>query len=64
MPGSALTCQAVLDVDVREFHIDWYLSAAELGGHEYFMLKEIAGSRIRRCRRVSEADPARLMHDR
>ena len=54
----------MLDVDVHEFHIDWYLSAAELNGHEYFMLKEIAGSRIRRCRRVSGADPARLMHDR
>jgi glucosamine--fructose-6-phosphate aminotransferase (isomerizing) len=28
--------------DYREFHIDWDLSAAEKGGHEYFMLKEIA----------------------
>src|SRR6476619_6303321 len=26
----------------REFHIDWDLSAAEKGGYEYFMLKEIA----------------------
>ena len=26
---------------VREFHIDWDLSAAEKGGYEYFMLKEI-----------------------
>ncbi|MEV3901438.1 glutamine--fructose-6-phosphate transaminase (isomerizing) [Mycobacterium sp. NPDC050551] len=28
--------------DFREFHIDWDLSAAEKGGYEYFMLKEIA----------------------
>ncbi len=28
--------------DHREFHIDWDLSAAEKGGYEYFMLKEIA----------------------
>jgi glucosamine--fructose-6-phosphate aminotransferase (isomerizing) len=26
----------------RSFHIDWDLSAAEKGGYEYFMLKEIA----------------------
>ena len=30
------------DVDFREFHIDWDLAAAEKGGYEYFMLKEIA----------------------
>jgi glucosamine--fructose-6-phosphate aminotransferase (isomerizing) len=30
------------NVDFREFHIDWDLSAAEKGGYEYFMLKEIA----------------------
>ncbi|MGB9222890.1 glutamine--fructose-6-phosphate transaminase (isomerizing) [Mycobacterium sp.] len=30
------------DVDYREFHIDWDLAAAEKGGYEYFMLKEIA----------------------
>ena len=30
------------DVDFRDFHIDWDLSAAEKGGYEYFMLKEIA----------------------
>ena len=30
------------DVECREFHIDWDLSAAEKGGYEYFMLKEIA----------------------
>ena len=28
--------------EFREFHIDWDLSAAEKGGYEYFMLKEIA----------------------
>jgi glutamine---fructose-6-phosphate transaminase (isomerizing) len=27
---------------VREFHIDWDASAAEKGGYDYFMLKEIA----------------------
>jgi glutamine---fructose-6-phosphate transaminase (isomerizing) len=31
------------DVDeYRKFHIDWDLSAAQKGGYEYFMLKEIA----------------------
>ena len=29
-------------MEYREFHIDWDLSAAEKGGYEYFMLKEIA----------------------
>jgi glucosamine--fructose-6-phosphate aminotransferase (isomerizing) len=28
-------------VEVRPFTVDWDLSAAEKGGHEYFMLKEI-----------------------
>ena len=28
--------------DYRRFHIDWDTSAAEKGGYEYFMLKEIA----------------------
>ena len=28
--------------DFRTFHIDWDVSAAEKGGYEYFMLKEIA----------------------
>jgi glucosamine--fructose-6-phosphate aminotransferase (isomerizing) len=28
--------------NAREFHIDWDLSAAEKGGYEFFMLKEIA----------------------
>ena len=26
----------------REYHVDWDISAAEKGGHDYFMLKEIA----------------------
>ena len=30
------------DASARRFHIDWDLSAAEKGGYEYFMLKEIA----------------------
>ncbi|POY03243.1 glutamine--fructose-6-phosphate transaminase (isomerizing) [Mycobacterium kansasii] len=30
------------DASAREFHIDWDLAAAEKGGYEYFMLKEIA----------------------
>jgi glutamine---fructose-6-phosphate transaminase (isomerizing) len=30
------------DVEYQRFHIDWDLSAAEKGGYEYFMLKEIA----------------------
>jgi glucosamine--fructose-6-phosphate aminotransferase (isomerizing) len=30
------------DVNARPFHIDWDMSAAEKGGYEYFMLKEIA----------------------
>jgi glutamine---fructose-6-phosphate transaminase (isomerizing) len=29
-------------VDYRMFHIDWDMSAAEKGGYEFFMLKEIA----------------------
>jgi glucosamine--fructose-6-phosphate aminotransferase (isomerizing) len=29
-------------VNARPFHIDWNLSAAEKGGYDYFMLKEIA----------------------
>ncbi|MFJ8021138.1 glutamine--fructose-6-phosphate transaminase (isomerizing) [Streptomyces sp. NPDC096311] len=28
--------------DVRKYHIDWDASAAEKGGYDYFMLKEIA----------------------
>jgi len=30
------------DASARPFHIDWDLSAAEKGGYDYFMLKEIA----------------------
>jgi glutamine---fructose-6-phosphate transaminase (isomerizing) len=30
------------EANARQFHIDWDLSAAEKGGYEYFMLKEIA----------------------
>ncbi|MFF7169832.1 glutamine--fructose-6-phosphate transaminase (isomerizing) [Streptomyces pseudovenezuelae] len=30
------------DAEVRSFHIDWDASAAEKGGYDYFMLKEIA----------------------
>ncbi len=30
------------DASARIFHIDWDLAAAEKGGYEYFMLKEIA----------------------
>ncbi len=30
------------EVDGRPFHIDWDLAAAEKGGYDYFMLKEIA----------------------
>lgn len=29
-------------VDVRPYHVDWDASAAEKGGYDYFMLKEIA----------------------
>ncbi|GLU49326.1 glutamine--fructose-6-phosphate aminotransferase [isomerizing] [Nocardiopsis ansamitocini] len=29
-------------VPVREYHVDWDASAAEKGGYDYFMLKEIA----------------------
>jgi glutamine---fructose-6-phosphate transaminase (isomerizing) len=29
------------EAPARPFHVDWDLSAAEKGGHEYFMLKEI-----------------------
>ncbi|GAA3761507.1 glutamine--fructose-6-phosphate transaminase (isomerizing) [Salinactinospora qingdaonensis] len=30
-----------LPAPVREYHVDWDVSAAEKGGHDYFMLKEI-----------------------
>ncbi|CAL9524322.1 Glutamine--fructose-6-phosphate aminotransferase [isomerizing] [Nocardiopsis dassonvillei] len=29
------------DVEVNEYHVDWDASAAEKGGYDYFMLKEI-----------------------
>ena len=29
-------------VEPREFHVDWDVAAAEKGGYDYFMLKEIA----------------------
>lgn len=28
--------------EVKDYHVDWDVSAAEKGGHDYFMLKEIA----------------------
>lgn len=42
--GCAITDFAGNDdaANARRFHIDWDLSAAEKGGYEYFMLKEIA----------------------
>jgi glutamine---fructose-6-phosphate transaminase (isomerizing) len=39
--GYHVTDFAGEDVTTRPFHVDWDLSAAEKGGHEYFMLKEI-----------------------
>ena len=39
--GYTITDFDGLDVDGKHFHIDWDLSAAEKGGHEYFMQKEI-----------------------
>ncbi len=30
------------EAEVREYHVDWDASAAEKGGYDYFMLKEIA----------------------
>ncbi|MBV9514282.1 MAG: glutamine--fructose-6-phosphate transaminase (isomerizing) [Mycobacteriaceae bacterium] len=35
-------CGADDAVNARSFHIDWDLTAAEKGGYDYFMLKEIA----------------------
>jgi glucosamine--fructose-6-phosphate aminotransferase (isomerizing) len=40
--GVTVTDFAGNDVAGREFHIDWDASAAEKGGYDYFMLKEIA----------------------
>lgn len=39
--GYRVTDFAGGDVEVKPFTVDWDLSAAEKGGHEYFMLKEI-----------------------
>jgi glutamine---fructose-6-phosphate transaminase (isomerizing) len=39
--GYRITDFAGTDVDGKHFHIDWDLSAAEKGGHDYFMQKEI-----------------------
>jgi glucosamine--fructose-6-phosphate aminotransferase (isomerizing) len=39
--GYEITDFAGTPVDGRHFHIDWDLSAAEKGGYDYFMLKEI-----------------------
>ena len=40
--GSPTSTATTVPRRAREFHIDWDLSAAEKGGYEYFMLKEIA----------------------
>ena len=39
--GYVLTDFAGEPVEARHFHVDWDLAAAEKGGHDYFMLKEI-----------------------
>ncbi|MDT4936900.1 MAG: hypothetical protein QOG80_571, partial [Pseudonocardiales bacterium] len=39
--GYTITDFAGTPVDGRHFHIDWDLAAAEKGGYDYFMLKEI-----------------------
>jgi len=39
--GYEVTDFAGADTATRFFHVDWDLSAAEKGGHDYFMLKEI-----------------------
>jgi len=39
--GYAVTDFDGTEAQTRPFHVDWDLSAAEKGGHEYFMLKEI-----------------------
>ena len=40
--GVTVTDFAGASADVRPYHIDWDASAAEKGGYDYFMLKEIA----------------------
>lgn len=39
--GYRVTDFAGVDVETKPFTVDWDLSAAEKGGHDYFMLKEI-----------------------
>ncbi|MCM2390051.1 glutamine--fructose-6-phosphate transaminase (isomerizing) [Streptomyces albipurpureus] len=40
--GVTITDFAGDTADVRSYHVDWDASAAEKGGYDYFMLKEIA----------------------
>ncbi|MFF9912218.1 glutamine--fructose-6-phosphate transaminase (isomerizing) [Streptomyces sp. NPDC013457] len=40
--GVEVTDFAGTAADVRSYHVDWDASAAEKGGYDYFMLKEIA----------------------
>ncbi|RFU87638.1 glutamine--fructose-6-phosphate transaminase (isomerizing) [Streptomyces triticagri] len=40
--GVTVTDFAGRPADVRTYHVDWDVSAAEKGGYDYFMLKEIA----------------------
>ncbi|MFE5619862.1 glutamine--fructose-6-phosphate transaminase (isomerizing) [Streptomyces sp. NPDC056470] len=40
--GVEVTDFAGAPADVRSYHVDWDASAAEKGGYDYFMLKEIA----------------------
>jgi len=40
--GVRVTDFAGAPVEPRQFHVDWDASAAEKGGYDYFMLKEIA----------------------
>ncbi|WP_191898860.1 glutamine--fructose-6-phosphate transaminase (isomerizing) [Kitasatospora aureofaciens] len=40
--GVTVTNFAGTPAEVREYHVDWDASAAEKGGYDYFMLKEIA----------------------
>ncbi|MFE7810201.1 glutamine--fructose-6-phosphate transaminase (isomerizing) [Streptomyces sp. NPDC057430] len=40
--GVEVTDFAGTPADVRSYHVDWDASAAEKGGYDYFMLKEIA----------------------
>ncbi|WP_030176006.1 glutamine--fructose-6-phosphate transaminase (isomerizing) [Spirillospora albida] len=40
--GVAVTDFEGRPAEVKEYHVDWDVSAAEKGGYDYFMLKEIA----------------------